>query len=299
MSYKGYRLSLGCVGFLTVAFACMARPAQAAVTFGQLDDFQDGSMMGWDEGFSSINAPTNAAGGRAGAADRYIRNVASGGFGGGSKQIMFNQAQWAGDYNAAGVTRVRGFVANFGSTPLHVRVALEGLFTRWSSTAALDLPADGAWRPFSFDLTAGAMTRVQGTAAFDDSIAAVSEFRILSSASPSYMGDAVASTLGVDDIRALRPEGDANFDGRVDGADLRALRSNLGKGITGGTWQQGDFNFDGRVNARDLALLRRNFTRTAGAAEGGISVVPEPANGALITLVALSVLRRRRYHAGS
>src|SRR5215468_3493420 len=109
--------------FLTLLCGSIA----SAVTFGQKDDFQDGTTMGWVEGVPSPNPPTNVAnGGPGGAGDRYVQNVASGGAGAGSKQIMFNQAQWAGNYVAAHVTQVDGLFANFGTTTLSVRFAIEG-----------------------------------------------------------------------------------------------------------------------------------------------------------------------------
>jgi hypothetical protein len=265
------------------------------VVFGQVDDFQDGTTMGWSEGASTPNEPANASGGPGGATDLYLRNVSSGGFGGaGSKQIMFNGAQWAGDYNAAGVTRISGWAANLGSTPLHLRVAFSNGFNRFSSTRAVDLPADGAWHPFHIDIDPAHVTTISGAVSAAEALANVTELRLLSAASPSYTGDVVAGTLGIDDLRAMRPEGDANFDGRVDAADLRLVRSNLGTDNAGGrTWQQGDFNFDGRVNARDMALLRRNFGLGV-APPAGVSVLPEPASCFACAIPLLALLRRRR-----
>src|SRR5204862_1256359 len=109
-----------------------AIPARA-VDFGQIDDFQDGTAMAWDEGIVSPNRPTNVAnGGPAGAGDAYLRNVSTGGVGGsGSRQVMFNRSQWTGDFGAAGVTRIEGDLANFGTTPLSIRVALKGPMGSW------------------------------------------------------------------------------------------------------------------------------------------------------------------------
>lgn len=283
-----------CAAGLVLFVTWCAAPARAALVFGQVDAFQDGTTMGWSEGASTPNEPANASGGRRGASDLYVRNVSSGGFGGaGSKQIMFNGAQWAGDYNAAGVTRIGGWAANFGTTPLHLRVAFSNGFNRFSSTRAVDLPADGVWRQFRIDISAADVTTVAGAVAPADALSNVTELRLLSGASPSYVGDVVAATLGVDDLRAMRPEGDANFDGRVDATDLQVLRANLGKGTAGHTWAEGDFNFDGRVNARDLALLRRDFglgiTPSAVA-----SVLPEPSSCMLLGGALITLLRRRR-----
>jgi hypothetical protein len=281
---------IGCAGF----FVWCATPARAAVVFGQVDDFQDGTTMGWSEGASTPNEPANASGGPGGAQDLYVRNVSSGGIGGaGSKQVMFNGAQWAGDYNAAGVTRVSGWAANFGGTTLHLRVAFSNGFNRFSSTRAVDLPADGAWHPFHIDIAAADVTTISGAVSAAEALSNVTELRLLSAASPSYTGDVVAATLGIDDLRAMRPEGDANFDGRVDANDFRLVRSNLGTRTGGPTWQQGDFNFDGRIDARDVALLRRNFGLGV-ASPAGISVVPEPTSCLVLAIPFVALVRRRR-----
>ena len=268
-----------------------ATRARGAVVFGQLDDFQNGSTMGWDEGAASPNPPVNVAGGGpGGAADRFVRNDSAGGFGAGSRLVMFNQSQWAGDYNAAGVTRVSGWVANFGSDALHVRLALAGAGARFGSTRAYVLPAGGGWHRVSFDLTESGMTPI-GTGSLAAALSAVTELRLLSAQNgPAFIGDAVAGSLAVDDLRAMRPEGDLNFDGRVDAGELRVVRANLGTG-SGATWARGDFNFDGRVNAWDWALARNNLGR-AGTA--GAAVVPEPLAFAALPAAAGLLLRRRR-----
>ena len=297
--FRGAIRLFACVAF--AALGCLiATPARGAIVFGQVDDFENGTSMGWDEGFSP-NAPTAvASGGERGTGDAYLRNVSSGGFGAGSKQVMFNLSQWTGNYNAAGVTRLRAWVANFGPDPLHLRVTFASGINQFSSTNAIELAPNGVWRRASFDLTDAALTRVGGAGAVtaSEALSNVTELRILSSLIPAHGRDppveASNSTLGVDDVRALRPEGDANSDGRVDGADLTLVRSNLGSGATGVSWDDGDFNFDGRVNARDVALLRRNLQTVAPTAGAGASVVPEPAAAFLLALCSLALLLRRR-----
>ena len=206
---------------------------------------------------------------------------------------MFNGAQSAGDYNAAASPAWAAGPPTSATTPLHLRVAFSSGFNRFSSTRAYDLPADGVWREFRIDISPADVTAVSGTLPAAEALSTVTELRLLSSASPSYTGDVVAGTLAIDDLRAMRPEGDANFDGRVDAADLKVLRSNLGTGTAGHTWAQGDFNFDGRVNAKDLALLRRDFGLgiTPSAV---VSVLPEPSSCVLLGLPLLALLRRRR-----
>src|SRR3954470_18423743 len=170
-----------------VTLLALASPGHClgAIVFGQLDDFQDGSTRGWNEGFSSLNPPENVAtGGPRGEGDKFLRNVSSGGFGAGSKQVMFNQEQWAGDYATAGVTRITGWAANEGSTTLHLRVGMMTSSSQFASTQAINLPADGVWRRVSFDLTDSSLTRLVGTQTVGAALASVSELRILSAQSP-------------------------------------------------------------------------------------------------------------------
>ena len=58
--------------------------------------------------------------------------------------------------------------------------------------------------------------------------------------------------------------GDANVDGKVDGADFLVLYANFGK--PGRVWEQGDFDSDGDVDFVDYQVLGLNFGKTAPAA---------------------------------
>jgi hypothetical protein len=227
---------------------------------------------------------------------------------------MFNSAQWAGDFNTAGVTRVQGQMRNLGSTALNMRVAVRGASGRWfasTNAAAVALPANSGWLPVTFDLTSAALTPVTGgTATLAATLSNVTEFRILAANAPDFRGVEVASTLGVDNLRALRLQGDANFSGAVDASDFALLAGNFGK--TGQTWNTGDFTFDGRVDGSDFALLAGNFGKTipssaaasltgedwasleAFGASIGASPVPEPSALCLLALTPLLARRARR-----
>src|SRR5438046_275304 len=121
----------------SLAIAMLSSTPLWAITFGQIDNFQDGTTMGWSEGGPSPNPPTNiATGGPGGAGDRYLQNIASGGFGAGSRQVMMNSVQWTGSYSTAHVTQIDMMLANFGGASLPVRFAIEGGpgFTQYAST---------------------------------------------------------------------------------------------------------------------------------------------------------------------
>jgi hypothetical protein len=198
------------IGLALVVLGWAVTPeALATITLGQIDTFQDGTTMSWEEGLVSPNPPTNEpTGGPAGAGDRFLQNIASGPpLGPGSKQVVFNRDQWAGDYNAEGVDRIDAMMANFGANDLFVRLAIEGnFFQRYGSTSAVLLPASSGWQPVSFDLSA--MSLITGTDPLATVLSGVSELRILSvQAAPAWEGDDVASTLGVDNITAAPEPG--------------------------------------------------------------------------------------------
>src|SRR5439155_21126010 len=111
-----------------------------------------------------------------------------------------------------------------------------------------------------------------------DSVAAVLgsviEVRLLASSSPSWFGDAVASNLGVDNIRGITFPGDANLDNVVDTLDFNALAVNFSQ--SGKTWGNGDFTGEGTVDTLDFNLLAVNFSKMTPTADG-FSPVLEPA----------------------
>ena len=291
------RRTLILVCFLATLWA--SPRAGAAIFFGQLDDFQNGTDMGWDEGDLSANPPTNTTGGLYGPSDRYLRNAATGGFGAGSRMAMFNDDQWNGDYTAAGVTRIEARLANFGPETLRMRVALTSTAgTIFASTRAVVLGANSGWQNVTFRLTTADLTRTSGAQTLAQALAAVDELRIVSAGSPNHRGDPVDATLGLDNLRATHTPGDANFDGVVNAADHRTLRRHSGDNLTGTArenWSRGDFNFDRRVNSTDMALLRMNLNGPAGVATSDVTAVPEPAAGAaMLCAPALLLVRRRR-----
>ena len=125
-----------------------------AITVGQIDDFETGTTMGWREGSQSPNPPVNVAdGGPVGAGDNYLQNESSGVGQAGSRQAMFNDEQWSGNYLAAGVTGIQAQMANFGDSTLSMRIALgdesDRSGTWYGSNSAVLLPADGIWRTSS------------------------------------------------------------------------------------------------------------------------------------------------------
>jgi autotransporter-associated beta strand protein len=103
--------------------------------------------------------------------------------------------------------------------------------------------------------------------------------------------------------------GDANLDGKVNGADFAILATNFNKSVSGVSgWDQGDFNYDGKINGADFAFLASNFNKGASqsatelaaldsfaqANDLSLTSVPEPAFGTLALLWAGGLLAARR-----
>lgn len=105
---------------------------------------------------------------------------------------------------------------------------------------------------------------------------------------------------GVDLVVHLN--GDFDFDGDIDNADLGLVAGNFtGSGATGMTYAQGDIDGDGDVDNADLGLVAGAFTGSRADSTAisssdltnGISV-PEPSSLALLGLGGLLITRRRR-----
>jgi hypothetical protein len=190
------------VGALAAAVA--AAPA-GAITFGQVDTFEDGTLQGWAYAVPSqlTNEPD---GGPLGFGDNYLQIVSTGLSTAGGRLVVTNGAQWAGNYTAAGVGVIELDVANLGSQTIHLRLALEGpSAVRWASSTPVQIAADAQWVHLSFALDASLFTQVEGAAgaSFGDTLANVVRIRFNHTKdAPAWNGEVAAHTLGLDNIEA-------------------------------------------------------------------------------------------------
>lgn len=79
---------------------------------------------------------------------------------------------------------------------------------------------------------------------------------------------------------AVLLDGDTNFTGKVDFADVGRLLSHYNQPGTSATWSQGDSTFDGKVNFADVGKMLANYNKSGAAPSASPAVTltskPEP-----------------------
>lgn len=191
------------IAFVFFIASCAAA-ANAQIAFGQLDDFQDGTLMNWQSGDTLTNVAT---GGPGGAGDRFLQMESLGGDGPASRLGAFNADQWNGNWIAAGVDRVTGWFNNLGNTDLELRITFfrfPGSQTRWTSTVSQTLAAGSGWQFMSFSAKEADLTQVMGTQSYNSVLSGVSRFMIRhQEGAPHAEGTPIAAVMGMDQIRAV------------------------------------------------------------------------------------------------
>jgi hypothetical protein len=191
------------------AISLSAMPA-GAISLGQIDTFQDGTMQGWTGGVALTNQPN---GGPGGTGDRYLRLSTNNSL---SQLGIYNNVQWAGNYASAGVTRVDFALANFGPDTVSLRIMILSpgcqppkpfVCTAWASTNATVLPAGSGWVNVDFGLNDAALTRVLGSASLASVLANVDRLHLRDDGgavpSPPGTASSVNAVIGVDNITAF------------------------------------------------------------------------------------------------
>ena len=206
------------LGGTLLLLTCLLQPvAGSAVTLGQIDNFQDGTTQNWAIGGAvptqalPVNVPT---GGPGGDGDAYLRLTALGASTPtvGSRLSVFNEAQWTGNYLAAGVNAITMLVKNLGTTDLSLRLVLANFPVDGfapdimaMSTAPVFLPAGSGWTPVIFPLGPGRLTAIVG--AVQAALTTPGELRLVHNPTVSWPPPRVVASLGVDNIKAERRTG--------------------------------------------------------------------------------------------
>ena len=183
---------------------CDSCPANAQITLNQIDTFGTGTAANWTQGGTGSGVAV-VLGGPAGAADQYLQITSIGGGGATSRLITFNRTQWIGNYKAAGVTAIsmdlRAPISNNQARPIRLAFR-DGATNTGYSSDAVSLLNDGLWHNTQFALSSANFSPIGSPSPFDTFLTTTTELRILSAASPSFLGDSIVAVVGVDNIQA-------------------------------------------------------------------------------------------------
>ncbi len=171
--------------------------------------------------------------------------------------IIYTNTNYATNYLESDINQYNLWLANWNYTPPNVPPA----------------SADGIFRGWNFWQYADSGT-VPGIGSVDHDV---------------YRGT-LAQMLSF--FQGVKPTGDVNNDGKVDGKDLLIWQRNVGRTGTAATFARGNANGDGTIDAADLAVMQAQWG-TAGVASA-VSAVPEPAAITLALIGALGLLRKSR-----
>ena len=196
---------------LVVAFiALLLAQTAGAISFGQLDTFQDGTTNGWETGPFAPPVTNISTGGPAGAGDRYIQLTANGG-GAGGRLVAFNFTSWTGNYIAAGVTAISIDLRNFSAVDLAIRFAFQSEIMQGGPgylSQAMLLPANSGWMRFTISIAPGNLTAVNNPTSYNTFFSNVQWTRIIhATGNGSLNGEPVVGQLGIDNIHAIPEPG--------------------------------------------------------------------------------------------
>ena len=194
-----------CVAVLAVGLLLSARSANA-IALGQITNFQDGTLMGWDTGGFATPLENVSTGGPGGVGDRYLR-ITSDGAGAGGRLVAFNFSDWTGNYIAAGVNAITISLNNQSNVSLSIRIAFQSEIVQGGPgylTQAMVLAANSGWQTFTISLAPGSLTAVNSPTAYNTFFTNVAWTRIIHSVGTGNLnGDFVTGQLGVDNITAV------------------------------------------------------------------------------------------------
>ncbi len=179
-----------------------ASKAQSQVFVGQIDTFQDGTLMDWAGGDVLTNIST---GGPGGAGDRYLQMVSRGGIGPGSRLGATNEAQWTGNYLTAGVNRIDVDLRNESAQDLFIRIVLYNTdAVRWTSTNAFLLASGSGWTHLQYSIAEADLTEVMGAMSYAETFSAITQLQFRhQTGAPNPQGTVIAAQMGMDNVEAV------------------------------------------------------------------------------------------------
>ena len=191
--------------------------ASAAVTVGWIDTFQYGTLQNWSAGFGGSQPPFPPeiipGGGPGGPGDPFMQVTAIGGnVQGGKLSVINRNAQWSGNYLAAGVNFLTMSLKNTGPNNLQVRVSIgdvdpssqEPLNIAVSKDSVV-LPTGGGWVTAVFHISPGNLAAARGNV--QAALTNAGELRVIHNPAATFPPPAIQGRLAVDNIKAERRSG--------------------------------------------------------------------------------------------
>lgn len=171
------------------------------VTLGQSDNFNDGTLQGWESGDINPNPPSNVMNVGQGGAGDHVMQVLSNDQGGGpgAQPVVFNSAQWTGDYLAAGITAITLDINNLSAIPIHPGIELRGAGGNLYTFTGATLPANSGWTSVTISLAPGNL----GGGVVLDTLADVTELRFREIQGGSFVIPNDNTTAYYDNITAV------------------------------------------------------------------------------------------------
>ena len=195
-----------CLGLLLV------QSASAALVVGPLDDFDDGTLQGWDPVHGNTAV---VAGGPAGSS--FFLEVSP------APRLAAHDTGINGTI-APSVTAIQvDLVRPLGQSDLEIRLVLFGPseFDRWTSTMAEVVPGDRVWRSYWFSIAEADLTQVlDAGGTYVDLVADLDRIMFrFDDGAPDAQGSTPASgTFGIDNVAAVPVPGAAWLFGGALGA---------------------------------------------------------------------------------
>ena len=215
------------ISTLLFSLALLQSGAARAVSVGQIDTFEDGTLQGWQQGNTTSTADhmrNVSSGGPAGTNDNYLEVTSDSTLiFGGNRLTFFNRAQWTGDYTAAGITAIAMDVKNFcPCDPLNLRLGINAsvvdptgtsiLGGTFATAASVSLDSSSGWTRVVFSLRPEDLIAVDSARGnyvtgndVQITLANVNELRLMNNdpLNPDWNGLPITSRLGVDNIQAI------------------------------------------------------------------------------------------------
>jgi hypothetical protein len=258
------------------------------ITLGQVDDFNDGTLQSWVSGFPNPVPPLNINDvGQLGVGDHVMQVRSNGALGGaGSLPVVFNNAQWIGDYLAAGVTSITLDINNLSAVDINPGLEIRGSLGQLFTFDGPLVPALSGWQSITIDVTPSNLVGANVLAI----LAGVNELRFRNIISGLSIAPAAATIAYYDNITATGDlDGDLDGDGFVGITDLNIVLGDWNLNVPPAN-PLADPSGDNFVGIEDLNTVLGNWN--AGTPPAA-AAVPEPASMVLLGLGASVLLRRR------